>query len=138
LKNGIGGPLLDPKISTQTIRFAITKSQPDKTEPANKWNADQFPSTKVFSDLFFDNETKKPDPASISGGEEIITWYSITVENRSPEAGDEKPFEGTVLIHGLYFAHNIESSKNPFAETKKELQKPEYKKPTWLRSPNGK
>jgi hypothetical protein len=135
LSGHIGGPLLDHKIPTQTIHFAITLSKPkDKT---NKWDADQVQTTQKFEELFFDPETEhQTDPTDISRGEHVVTWISVKVER-----DDEKKFEGTVLAHGLYFAHNVELTpeQSAFAKTIGEtLQKPKYPKPTWIRSPNGK
>lgn len=136
LNGHIGGPLLDPRIPTQTIHFAITLSKPkDKTEPANKWDADQVITTQKFEKLFFDAEAEQP--RDISKGEHIVTWISVKVENSE----NKKIFAGTVLAHGLYFAHNEELThlQSAFAETIREtMQKPVYTTPTWRRSPNGK
>ncbi len=142
LKKNIGGPLLDHRIPTQTIRFAISRAKPPKeTKPANKWDADQSPSTEVFEDLFYDAATP-PVPGNISGGEDIVTWYSIEVENDPGKRTTQKTFGGTVMIHGLYFAHNREMVTNPAVLTIGEVaQRPEKPKgyvPTWPRAPNTK
>ena len=135
LNGHIGGPLLDPKIPTQTIQFAITLSKPaDKTRPADKWDADRVLTTQNFEELFFDTEAEQP--TEISGGECLITWFSVKVERSE----NKKRFEGTVLAHGFYFAHNVEltTAQSSFAKTIGEtLQKPKYANPTWRRSPNG-
>jgi hypothetical protein len=140
LKRNIGGPLLDHKIPRQTIRFAISRAKPPrKIKPANKWDADQSPSTEVFENLFYDKDNP-PEPENISGGEDVVTWYSIEVEKDPGKGTNQKNFGGTVMIHGIYFAHNRELV--PTASTVGEVaQKPEKHKgyvATWPRAPNDK
>lgn len=141
----IGGPLLNAKIPNQTIRFAITKNEASEYEKldskinaVNLWDVDRIPSNIVFEKLFFDPTTQLPNPRTISDGEKLILWYSVEVHN---EPQKTTKFEGTVLIHGLYFAHNLEVSddENIFGGTLgKEIQKPSYKTLKWQRAPNGK
>lgn len=147
LCDGIGGPLLDPKIPTQTIQFAITKTKPpEETKPPNKWDADQRPTKQKFEKLFFNPEAAStPEPRDISGGGDLITWLSVAVENSPAKGQAKKTFGGTVLPHGIFFAHNAELSifQVPTAMTSgvEPMQKPDRSKdptPTWLRSPNDK
>ncbi len=155
LRDNIGGPLLDHRIPVQTIRFAITKSTPPKEiKDQDRWDAVRCPSEQKFADLFFDSKAQPPaEPRNISGGENLVTWLSITVENKLTKSIpldkaainlSEKKFEGTVMVHGLYFAHNAELPWGQGATrmtVDEELQKPEKPKgykPTWLRTPNGK
>lgn len=144
LKPAIGGPLLDHKIPTQTIRFAISKTKPPQgTEPANKWDADQCPSMQVFQDLFFDEEAAQTQrPRDISGGQDVLTWYSIEIDNDKAKRPDQKIFAGTVLVHGLYFAHNREVILNPalftIGEETQKPKRPKGYKPAWARAPNSK
>jgi hypothetical protein len=141
MKGHFEGPLLDPRIPTQTIQFAVTLSKPPaNTDPRDRWDADQCPSERVFEDLFI-----KPDapslPRDISLGEDILTWLSFKVYNDGAAAKEGEKFQGTVFMHGLFFAHNAEMTwiQSPFAGTiGQELQKPKYPQPTWRRSPNGK
>jgi hypothetical protein len=125
----IGGPLLDPKIPNQTLKFAITRSadpvyekSTDKTKTENKWAADLNPSEQVFEKLFFDPSTGKPLPRKIDGGEDLVTWFSALAKKEEEisfwDDDDEvKPFTGTFFIHGFYFAHEPELDSNPFSGT---------------------
>jgi len=92
-----GGPLLDPRIPDQTLRFAVT----DASTPTHQ--AVLNPSEQKFEDLF----VKKALPGRIPPeGSALVTWFSIEVF-RDPK-DDRDSWEGTVFIHGLYFAHNPE------------------------------
>lgn len=141
MKGHFEGPLLDPRIPNQTIQFAVTLAKPPgQTEPRDRWDADQCPSTSVFEELFINPEAPSP-PRDIGQGEDIVTWLAITVENENADGRQGEKFQGTVFAHGLFFAHNPELTwrQSPFAGTiGQELQKPKYAKPTWRRSPNGK
>lgn len=95
----VGGPLVDPKIPLQTIRFAIAKTSETQRTP-----------TENFGDLF-KNEREKP--VRIHDGDDLEFWFSVEVQGGYAA----KTFEGTVLLHGLYFAHELESLKNYFAFT---------------------
>jgi hypothetical protein len=92
-----GGPLVDPGIQNQTIRFAIAKA--GKTKP---------PTTESFGDLFLARDAKR-----IADGDDLEIWFSVEVKRDSAS----KIFRGTVFLHGLYFAHEVESQKNYFAFT---------------------
>lgn len=146
ISSDIGGPLLDPKIPDQTIRFAITKFQDqvyenlsNKSEGIDRWDPDiNPPSTKIYEELFFNPATNLPIPRDISKGERLLFWISFEIFKHDISSSS---FEGTVFPHGFYFAHNIEPGidVNPFAETiGKEIQNPTYTNPTWKRYPNGK
>ncbi|WP_437835597.1 hypothetical protein [Sorangium sp. So ce1153] len=145
---GIGGPLLDPQIPTQTIRFAITKATdpdyenaPDANTP-DLWNADECPSERVYGNLFLSPAGRATEPRYISKGEHLVTWYSVEVHAKSAAEKGQEAFSGTVLIHGLYFAHEEEPPSNvhPFHNTiGVGAQIPKYTDPVpWLRSPIGK
>lgn len=140
----IGGPLLDPEIPTQTIRFAFTKSEDPEYEKLiskangnNLWDPDVSPTSKKnFEDLFFNASTKRPLPRDISKGEHLLFWisYEAFLPNKSIPL-----YSGTIFPTGLYFAHNPESNDNAFSGTiGKESQSPKYTSPTWQRYPNGK
>src|SRR5206468_2991539 len=108
--------------------------------------ADQNPSEPTYEKLFFD-PANPPPPRDISDGEELVTWYSVTVKNdkfssASPLGfGSNTKFQGTIMIHGFYFAHNSElgEGESPFWETiNTELRKPWYQPQVWRRFPNRK
>jgi hypothetical protein len=138
LQGGTGGPLLDPGIPVQTIQFAITETKPPKGKDASLWDADACPSTPVFEDLFYEGGEKTAEkPRDISHGCELITWLSVTVHNEDEHGARKQPFEGTVLMHGCYFAHNPELPLGAFLATvDAEAQKPEHPTATWRRAPN--
>lgn len=140
----VGGPLLDPNISNQTIRFAFTKSEDpeyekltSKNDGINIWNPDIIATSKKnFEDLFFSATTKMPLPRNISNGEHLLFWisYEAFLPNSSLPL-----HKGTFFPTGIYFAHNIEPKDGAFIGTVgKEGQFPSYSSPTWQRYPNGK
>jgi hypothetical protein len=89
-----GGPLVDHRVHDQTITFAIAVDRGD---------ADKDVSTRFFSDMFTGM------PKDISVGAELVQWFSIELF-RGADAM-QGPWEGTVFIHGIYFAHSQESWK---------------------------
>jgi hypothetical protein len=112
-----GGPLVDPKIPEQTIRFAIAKR-----------GAAELTKMESFEAFF-----KSRDPQEIRAGEDLDIWFSIEVKRRS---SDDAVFGGTTLIHGLYFAHESESKDNPFRFTiGMSLGKQKREKWEWERNP---
>lgn len=160
----IGGPLIDPKIPNQSIKFAISKANPSTPPKSNgkSRKANDNPSEPKFEELFLDLNTNKPLPEDISIGDDVVIWISITVKNEpikkpfetkfvNPPSNFIPPisnlnfpvssptpqsFNGNVFIHGLYFAHEPESLQNTFKETiGKDLQKPKYDKYPWRRDP---
>lgn len=88
-----GGPLVDHRVHNQSITFAIARDRAD---------ADADVSTENFADLF------SGSPQDIRAGDELIQWFSIELFRRPDDMLG--PWEGTVFIHGLYFAHSLEPS----------------------------
>jgi hypothetical protein len=110
------GSLLDPGIPNQTIRFAITRRMYRQPE-----------TTETFEDLF-----TKREPEKIEAGDDLDIWLSFEVKRQSSLTPF---FGGTTFIHGLYFAHEVESKSNPAAFTEGvALGQKEGKRP-WLRDP---
>lgn len=118
------GPLVHPNCWIQSVRFAIIKY--NKQEDNNI-------TTKEFRDKF---SAKINNPATnlkqINDGESLVLWYSVelhrelilpeyTVEDISLYPGNTRvkiPKEtltanlnGTVFIHGLFFAHEEENTE---------------------------
>jgi hypothetical protein len=96
---GAGGPLLDARIPSQHLRFAITG------EPGGPWEANLNPSTRVFDDLF---TGVRAQPNDISNGAEIVFWVSIEVFRSFENQKTNATWEGTLFPNGLYFAHDPE------------------------------
>jgi hypothetical protein len=136
----MGGPLLDPKIPLQTIRFAVTKSNSDDDDynSADPRNANKAPSEKKYSDLFYTEGNEQSGLSDIMEGEDLVTWLSFDVKRTH----FHDPFEGTVFIHGLYFAHNLEQGwffTNPSAMSRDEAApRKKIRKPKWNRNPEDK
>jgi hypothetical protein len=120
------GPLVDPKIWIQSIRFAIVKY--NKIE-------DESTTTKDFGEKF-KNKIEQPTTnlKRIDNGEDLLLWYSIELHREVilPEYYDEDialapgnmrvkiqeetfitSLTGTVFIHGLFFAHEQEPKDPP-------------------------
>jgi hypothetical protein len=102
----IGGPLIDPKIPNQTLRFALTKllSNPSDTPLPISWDASTFPSQQKFEELF----STKIKPRSISQGDNLVLFFSFEARNSNLVETADRQFGGTFFIHGLYFGHNLE------------------------------
>ena len=103
------GPLVHPNCWIQSVRFAIVKY--DKQEDNNI-------TTKNFRDKFITNVN---DPKMIKDGDNLILWYSVELHKKLVLPADiydgieivpTKTFtsklNGTVFIHGLFFAHEQE------------------------------
>lgn len=126
-----GGPLLDPKIPRQTIRFAITREAPQGTAAgaANPWYpVGEAPSRSTFEELF---TKKQPDPSPVAQGERLVLWYSIQVDRRAAEWA----LRGTVFLHGLFFAHEPEPRLSLLTGTTGPILKPKREKWSWARNP---
>jgi hypothetical protein len=91
-----GGALVDSKIPTQNLQFAISKAD----EPA--WAAANNPSKQDFKTLFTDART---DPDEVKNGGDLVLWLSFEVFRQ-----DTKPWQGTLFVNGLYFAHNKDNT----------------------------
>jgi hypothetical protein len=111
-----GGPLLDPNIPNQTIRFAIARRirrQPETTEK--------------FEDLFTKRKAEQ-----IEAGDDLDIWLSFEVKRGT---GLTPFFGGTTFVHGLFFAHEVESKNNPTAFTAGIALGQEKGPRPWLRDP---
>lgn len=114
------GPLVHPDCWIQSVRFAIVKHKENDNT-----------TTKEFRDKF---ASKFNNPALIKDGKDIMLWYSVelnkelilpayTTEDISrpigntrvtvPEKKLSSSLNGTVFIHGLYFAHEKEPTLDP-------------------------
>jgi hypothetical protein len=95
-----GQPLLDPRIPLQTILVAVTKY-------SRNLDPKHVPLTSLskesWEDLF---HSKKgvPSPDLIKNGADLVFWYSTEVHRKK----DEPLADGTVFLHGFFFAHNVE------------------------------
>lgn len=119
-----GGPLIDHRVHDQSITFAITGHRP---------NPDDDVSTSNFADLFTGN------PKDISAGDDLVQWISIELFRADPL---QSPWEGTVFIHGIYFAHSQEpawvAARAAFAHLTDPLHNPpEQSGRPWALNPDG-
>jgi hypothetical protein len=91
-----GGPLLDERVPDQSIRFAVTKNFNHNLES-------EILSTQKFEDLFI---SQRAVPDSVKSGADLVLWYSVEVFRDIKQL--QQPWEGSLFIHGLYFAHDPE------------------------------
>jgi hypothetical protein len=90
-----GGPLIDYRLPHQSMRFAITAQ-------ASDFGASRNPSERDFDALFTGNK-----PQFVRDGAKSITiWLSHQIQ--LPDVPYPSRWEGTVMLPGLYFAHNPE------------------------------
>jgi hypothetical protein len=112
-----GGPLLDPQLPDQTVRFAIAKHS-DKRDPDAKDLADL--SKTSFSELFHRNNYPSPSPINLpdsfgNEGANIVLWFSTEAYPRGAgvrllSTAPPSLFGGTLFVHGFFFAHEAEPS----------------------------
>lgn len=123
VSNYFDGPLVDPNLENQTVRFSVCKySSARDPELVNLKNL----SKETFSDLFHKNnnpapqEINLPDNAGFEGAN-LVLWFSV-------EASIPDDFkEGTVFIHGIFFAHDNEPQFHPFTGSMTEEYIPKSK-----------
>jgi hypothetical protein len=116
--------LVDPNVWIQTIRVAIAKN--DASLDPNAGAALTSLSRDAWETLFTPGLRATPD--DIYAGAEIVYWYStevhssttfpptstpitigpVTIPRGSPAATYASKLEGSVFIHGFFFAHNAE------------------------------
>jgi len=93
---GKGGiPMIDPKIPNQNLWFAITQIDA------------KYKAEKYFSDSL---GIRTRRPAKITAGGDMLTWFSLTAIRQK-----NKPFEGTLFTHGIFFAHNEEQLEESYS-----------------------
>jgi len=116
-----GGPLIDHRVSNQSISLAIT------TDTGGMRAAGADSSLAPFSAEFTGT------PQATDAGANLIQWFCIEVF-KDPEDNSD-PWVGSVFIHGLYFAHSAEpaSLQTALAGLRNPVLKP---KPTdtWQRA----
>jgi hypothetical protein len=118
----LGGPLIDPNIRLQTMKFAIAK------------NTNTI-INREFEKSFIKNQNL---PQIVKDGTNICLWISLSA-NRD----NTKPlFQGTFFIHGIFFAHDIEPSyfsnrifQRIASGTRKEEYIPAKPAQVWVRNP---
>ena len=129
----LGGPLLDPEIPKQSIKFAVTKY--DKNKDPNEKDVHLKDLSGIrFEDTFIEKEEAK-DPKYIEKGADIVLWYSVEVHKE-----ESKNFEGTIFIHGMFFAHDSEqtwafSSPERFIGETEPTHIPGRPDQQWIRNP---
>jgi hypothetical protein len=118
---GMWGPLVDPSIWIQSIRFAVTKYDP-RLDP-NRGAPAAALSKNDWKTLFNPGLNRAP-AEMIYSGEDIVLWYSsevhssVTLPTGYMEASQPVPplspptyqsaASGTVFLHGIFFAHDAE------------------------------
>jgi hypothetical protein len=91
-----GGPMIDPRIPKQNLRFAVTRNDPE-------WAAEKNPSEDDFTYMF----QGKHNVQDISKGDDLVVWFSFEVYRDAEKLN--QPWDGTLFINGLYFGHNQET-----------------------------
>lgn len=110
---GIGGPLIDPTLPNQTIRFALAKNGGEldtkllAIKPKETFKDVAAKVTKV-------EQIATAGPREVNDetfkGSDLVYWLSIQA-NR--EKYDEN-FSGSLLINGFYFGHDKEPAASFF------------------------
>jgi len=122
------GVLVDPRIWIQSVRFAVTLNDP-KLDPDQVAKLDDLTNTdwkQTFQGL-------RASPSDIANPSDLVLWYSVEVhrsvtvpslEQTSYAAGAgpvTRSFpggtftcgtEGTIFIHGIFFAHEPEQTSS--------------------------
>jgi hypothetical protein len=130
--SGMGGALVDRNIWIQTIRFAVAQYDKD-TDPSPRTLDLKKLSTVPFADLF---TNRAPQP--IAKGGDLVLWYSVEVARSLMVTKDitlTTPLRGTVLIHGLYFAHESELTGWRIGPTTAQYDPPLPIDHKWFRNP---
>lgn len=118
-QDGLGsmwGPLVDPRIYSQTIRMAVIKNSNISYEADAKLMSLENWASLFLSKYDDKNAEKARPPSYLYDGYDIVLWLSITVydslQNNSAKNYNEKRVidinHGTVFINGFYFAHDAE------------------------------
>jgi hypothetical protein len=118
-----GQLLVDPRIWIQTINVAVSEDDPalDPDQPG-------VTAAKLCPELWGTNFQGLRSPRDIAAGANIVGWYSSAVHRGIPAAGlvpnawrpssseyDEAAWkfknklDGTVMLHGIFFAHEAET-----------------------------
>jgi hypothetical protein len=124
---GGGRVLVDPAVWIQTIRVAVAKNDPAWDPTQRRVRLDSL-SRDDWEALF---ASRPPD--DILAGDDLVLWYSTEVHARTtfPEVWSRAIFptlirgaltlrtasEGTVFLHGIFFAHNPEMGGFGVGET---------------------
>jgi hypothetical protein len=101
-----GTLLVDPRVWIQTIRVAVVENDPtlDPNQPGVALANLSKPEWKtLFTGM-------RATPREISAGADIVCWYSAEVhrELRTSSSRYVNKPEGTVFVHGMFFAHEPE------------------------------
>ena len=143
----IGGPLVDPKIWIQTVRFGIV-------ENIDKFNIKTDNLKNLSKDKYFDlfHINNKPIPRTIENGGDIILFFSVEAKTETiiaesketiyyprkinsteikilPARKVKASINGKYLIHGLFFGHEPEKESLVRLFTKLGSREPEYSPP---------
>jgi hypothetical protein len=107
-----GTPLLDPGIPWQTLQIAVTQNA-KRFDPAQKTPLTDL--TERDWETLFERSSNNPPPVKIADGDDIVLWYSTEVLKRFTPPGQGMPAfvaapQGTVFLHGFFFAHDDEMS----------------------------
>lgn len=104
----IGGPLIDPGLPEQTIRFAVAKvdSSLDKgLKTISGYTSFVDLAKKLITPEVIAKEAKKHKYEDNYEGSDIVYWLSIKAYRDKMQVNT---FSGTLLINGFYFAHDPE------------------------------
>jgi len=120
--NGMWGPVVDPNIWMQTIRLAVVKNEA-RLDPTRGASASSL-SRADWKTLFDPGLRATPD--AISSGADIVLWFSVEVPREvtvpgfstfTPPSYTTMPTTtytarspGTILISGIFFAHDAEQT----------------------------
>lgn len=115
---GFLGPLVDPKIWSQTIRFVVLQKQ----------NIIKDTEEGFFNTFILKENKSEKKPKEIKEGEPLELWYSIELHKKLiltqdyilPEKEFTSKLSGTIFIQGLFFAHEKEEESMFTGSTTKE------------------
>lgn len=112
----LGGPLIDPRLSNQTIQFALALNGGDFDKALLA-----IDSKKSFEDIAKAQGDAKRIATELTQtgneekftGSDIVYWLSLKAHRED----FAKPFRGTLLINGFYFAHDREPEASFLGDT---------------------
>ena len=116
----IGGPLIDPAIPDQDIRFAAVQGDIASMEQTTSEFGKDLRIVRDGSQRAKDAAARPGQPLLISQGNDTVLYASCEVHQQQG-----KVFQGTVFPQGIFFAHEPEQptyiSLNPFSSKKSNL-----------------
>ena len=118
-------------VDGQLINFYVVKNE-------SVDNIIESHSTENFED-FFEDLPNSPQEIDIKpeGGADMVLYYSSEVLSSQFNLKPSSKLEGTIFLHGIFFAHEDERDTGAFVGSKAEyyVNPKEPNKERWIRNP---